>query len=653
MMRRIVDRTWRFLILAAVDVLSPLPLFSLALFFSLGYSLTLLGPVALHQWRALLWLSLLIPAAGLGARSYWRWRAGKYSCLRFSWRAPLPLLPLLALAPVFCAELESPWLQIQWHGNIHVAYAHQIMYAATPIENVFLPGYPASFYWLYHAYFAAISQTTAFAPPLAASLLNMVAILCGLLWIALSLLRLRLATRGTIYLGFLALLVYCAVNLAGPLIVADQLLEAPDAYLEVRDMVQAGGFARLHSVLGKVMNFSSMPLAILSFAAALCVCIRAVQAGPERFGMALFVACVIVGLGAQPIVVMYILVSLIGGLALTVCAFWLGGVDRLTGFRSSCRRVVAEIGGSYLLAWLALSTGFALPVAHFALASAAAGDIAMQFALGSAPDNVRMIFAALTLLLPLFLLQSAFLLRRPKRAEVFIQVSAALGLVLTAGLGLPDTNQYKGVFFVAMLFALSALFALRALRRSRRESIRMIGRAALAALLALMLVKVVVVTRYYQYHAERRAFSYDGFHVNYGEGEAGAGLGGALKWIRGHAAGDAIVLLPLEVEKFAHLMHERQVYVRKRQSFHVDGLETAYERRALLVSSVFSDQTGAAEYWALLDEMESELPGRAFYAVAHADELSPETMRERGAALAFGDPAGGAKVYWLNPDPAP
>ncbi|MCY3865190.1 MAG: hypothetical protein OXG68_07095 [Chloroflexi bacterium] len=649
---RRVDLLWRILLVATVEVLNPLLLITLALFASLGYVLTLLMPVSIHHWQRLFWLSLIISLLRLILRAYRLWRAGEYTKVQFSWRSPLPLLPLLIFLPVFRLELAVPYAQIIWHGDMHVAYIHQIMHAATPVDSIFLPGYPANFYWLYHAFVAAVAQVTSLAPPLAASLLNMAAILSSLLWIALMLIRLRIASVRTIYLGLLAVLVFCAVNLSGPLTVSEQLLSASDEYIHARDMVLESGDVRLHSVLGKVMNFTSFPLALLSFVAALHVCIRIVQDDPDRFALALLSACVIVGLAVQPIVVLYILISLFGGLTVTGYGIWLGSPDRWSVLRSYLRRVARKLGTGFLLVWLLLSVGLSLPLVKYVTDFATASGAPIQF--GSAVnENLGMIVAALILLLPLFLLQAAFVMRRPRRAELFIQISAVVGFLLTASLVFPDINQYKGVFFAAILFALSALFALRSLRTSRRRFSRAIAQVILAALLILVAVKVVIVTRYYEYHADEGSFAYDGIHINYGDRTVSTDLGEALQWIRSHTPGDSLVVLPISINNYAHLIHERQLYVRRAQDFFVDGSAAAYKRRAQQVSRLYSYETGEDEYREVLEEMTSELPSRGFYAVVRVDEVSPETMLARGAALVYSSPGDGANVYLLNPNVLP
>ena len=642
-MRRI-NLAWRLLVVAVVDVLNPLFLIALALFFSAGYTLTLLMPVNIAHWQALLIISLLVSLAGLGTRAVIWWRKDPAETQRFSWRVILPLLPLLIFAPLFTGELTEPYLQIRHHGDIHVGYIHQLMHSATPVENIFVPGQPAKYYWLYHALLAALVQLTGLPPPFVASLLNIAAILSSLLWIGRTLLRFRVASSGTLYLGCAAILVYCAVNLHGPITFLAVLQEKAEAVINLADTVSQAADAdhRLSSTMGKVMNFTSMTLALLAFAAALYVCVSAAQGRLRRLNLVLATACSCVGLAVQGLAAVYMGVALFGGLALAAALAWMMRPGRLTRLRSCAVSQLAELGPGYLLGWLALSLTLALPLLGYTLSLSSGSGLRLELILPDSP-NVRMQTAALVLLLPFFPLHGVYALRCRRVDQIFITTSSALCFLLTAALWLPDENQYKGVYFLAMTMALAALLLLQAMRDSGTWQWRLIAHTIAFALIALALVKIVIVTRHYDRLATLEAWTYDGRNINFGPAHGEIMLADALYWVRENTAQDAIVVLPLGVYKYAHLAHERMVYVRQEQDFHADHL-AAYHRRVDRLARFFSDDDADPE---LLTEMSLELPGRALYAVVKPDEVSQATMLRRGAVLVFD---GTAHVYRLNPD---
>jgi hypothetical protein len=647
MNRARIDLFWSTLATLTTDILNPLLVIALALYVSVGYLLTLLMPVTISHWQMLFWISLCLPLAGLLIRARRLWRRGAASRARFSWRLLLPFLPLLIFVPMFTLELSVPYLQFIHHADIHVAYVHQLLYGATPVDNIFGAGYPANYYWLYHAILAPIVQLTSLSPPLAASILNILVIISSILWIAQILIQFQIASRQTALLGCYAVLVYCSVNLSGPLSVAEQLLQGGEGPIFARQMVLAGGEPRLHSVMGKVMNFTSFPLALLTFVVALRVCARAALGAVTRMDAILASACICLALAVQTLAALYIVVALAGGMALTECIYWFGNAKRLAQYRACIHRILVELGHGFALAWLLVTIGFILLLTNYVFTLTTSYDAVMSVNLLNA-GNVVMLCAALILLLPLFLLQTAFVVKGSRRDEAFIHISSILSFLLTASLVLPDGNQYKGVYFVAILVALSALLALRALRQSSAWFGSALAWAAIAALLALVAIKVVVMTRYYEDVARYRAYKYDGQHIRYVRLSDGGGLAEALYWIRESTPGDAVIVLPLDVDKYDHLIHERQVYLREAQYLFADIIKS-YDKRIAQLERFYSDLAASDDDSQLLEEMAAELPGRALYAVVSDAVVSAELMAARGATKVFNNPNGGAHVFLLNP----
>ena len=641
-----IDFCWRLLVVAAVDVLNPLFLISVALFFGLGCSLTLLRPVAVADWQALLIASICVVLAILVARAWARWQQDAKDARRFHWSVVLPLLPVAVLTPLFLSELTYPYLQLRHHGDIHLGYIHQLMYAETPPENIFAPGYPANYYWLYHALVAAISQWTLLSPPLVASTLNIAAILSSLLWISQTLVRYRIASSRTLYLGCMALLVYCAMNLHGPINMMAIALESGEAPISLGSMVSDGGITRLHSTMGKVMNFTSMTLAILAFVAALYVCVCLAQGEVGRLQLILATACIWIGLAVQPIGALYTVIALFGGIALTACMHWLTKPHQLAKLRSFARHMATELGLGYLLFWAAISVALSPPLLGYALGFSAGNALLLDFNLEQSP-NLDMQFAAVMPLIPFCLLQFAFAIRSGKVDALFIPISSSLCLLLTTPLYLPDYNQYKGVYFLAMLLAIAFALVMRQMRASGLRW-RAAARVLAGLLFALVVIKIAFVTRFYLELANLESFEYDGLHVNYPAARGDYGLAEALYWIRENTAHDAIVVLPLDVSKFAHTVHERMTYVRKSQGWYTDQI-AAYGKRVARVTRLYKSAADPVSDASLLAEMAAELPGRALYAVVRGDQVSLPLMNKRGAKLVFDGGYNAAHVYWLNP----
>ncbi len=636
---------WRLTSSLVLDILNPLFLISLALFVGIGYILTLFMPVAIGHWQALFWLTLLLPGAALARSAHAKWLRNAYR--EPSWRALLPLLPLLVILPAVWAEFTSPTLQITHHGDIHIGYIHQLLYETTPIDNVFMVGFPANYYWLYHAYLATIARVTSFSPASASSIVNVIAIFSSLIWIGQTLELLKLSKSRTLTLGLMILLVYFSVNLSStPTLLAHYHNGTYTPY--AFDIMRLpGADERLHSVMGKVMNFTSVTLGIMTFTAALCACVQLAKAKITIRALVFVSAAGIAALAVREIAALYIVMALLGGLAVLVALDWLRAPAKVNWIKRKRRTLMADASPAVLLIWLAVSLALSLPLVKYNL------DIVSSFSAGRpfglSVTNIRTIVTALLLLLPLFLLQFLFLWRARDRDQSYIQLCGFIALLPATFLTLPDNNQYKGVYFLGMLMTLSALFALRTMRQHRSVYWRRSGRAVEALLYILALSQVLYVSFSNVNRAGNYAeqgYTFNNTHIEH-TGDVDSRLPAYL-WIRDHTPVNAVVLLPIVPSKYSNLFHERMLYVRLLQ-LHFKSSMLAYNERARDIELIYSEETEVDDYRDLIAGMERELPGRAFYAVVKDSELRMELMSERGAELVYEDAADGGNVYLLNP----
>ncbi|MCY4539528.1 MAG: hypothetical protein OXE52_15020 [Chloroflexi bacterium] len=637
--------SWRLISSPVVDILNPLFLISLALFVGIGYILTLLTPVAIGHWQALFWVSLLVPAAVLASSARAKWTETEYRAP--SWRSLLPLVPLLVILPAVWAEFTSPTLQVTHHGDIHIGYIHQLLYETTPIDNVFMVGFPANYYWLYHAYLATIAQITGFSPASASSIVNVAAIFSSLLWIGQTLQLLKFGKSGTLTLGFMILLVYFSVNLTSTLTLLGHYFSGTYRPYAFDLMRLPGADLRLHSVMGKVMNFTSVTLGIMTFTAALYACVRLAKGKISISALVIVSAAGVAALAVREIAALYIVIVLLGSLAVFVAHDWVRDPYKTNWIKQRWRALAAEVSPPALLIWLTISLALSAPLVKYNLDIVGSFSAGRPFGLSFA--NVQTIVTALLLLLPLFLLQFVFLWRGRDRGQTYIQLCALIALLPATFLTLPDSNQYKGVYFLGMLMALSALFALRTMRQQESMSWRHAGRAAAALLYVLVLTQVIYVSasnvRRAEIYAEQ-GYSFNGIHLEYVDDVDGRLP--AYVWIREHTPANAVVLLPIIPSKYSNLFHERMLYVRLLQ-LHFKSSLLAYNERARDLELIYSEETEAAEFRALIEDMERELPDRSFYAVVKGSEVRPEVMRGRGAEMVYEHEADGGNVFLLNP----
>ena len=635
------------------DVLNPLFMISLALFASVGYVLTLLMPVAIDIWQAVFWVCTLLPLMGLLARVYVKWKQDTYVKSEVSWRMALPFIPLLVLAPILYLEFSSPGLQIWAHGDIRLGYIHQLLYGSTPVENIFAAGHPANYYWLYHAYMAAVAKITSLHPLQAEEIVNTAAIFSGLLWIARTLIALKLAKPRTVYLGVAVILVYFAVNITGILTLVAYLADGnampkSGSSAAIRVLLLEGADRRLHNVLTKVFNASSMTLGITAFSAVFYTCVKILKGKIDLMALILVSACVIAMLALRPDITLHI-AALLGGLALTGVIGLVGKANKVGRIRAFWHQVSCEVSPSAWLLWLIISLVLSIPLLKYIL-DISAGTPGVRFDLFNAA-NLRMIAAAVLLLIPFFALQCVFAAQKRDAAQYFVQIGFLILAALTSSLLLPDDNQYKGVYLLAILAAVSALFALQRFQRSSRIAWRRMGRALVTAWFILVFLQIMYASYFAWSKAARGSYQdtkYDGAHLNY-EGDLDDNRAAAYYWIRGNTPADSIITLPLEATHWSNQLHERLFYVKAPQAFYTEDIE-GYDERVHDLDLFYSEETAADEYQKLLERMIDSLPERPIYAVVKDEEVGPDVMRRRGARLVYEDENDGANVYWLNPE---
>ena len=167
-----IDVAWRMLVVAAIEVVNPLLLISLALFCGAGYILTLLLPVDIDMWVAVLWASLLLPLIGLLIRARRLWERAQQEIPPFHWRALIPLLAVAALLPAGYFIYSYPSFRAISHSDLYFVYVSQLFDGFTPPENAVSPGSAALHYWLFHAAVATLVKLTTLDVYSTANLVN-------------------------------------------------------------------------------------------------------------------------------------------------------------------------------------------------------------------------------------------------------------------------------------------------------------------------------------------------------------------------------------------------------------------------------------------------------------------------------------------------
>ncbi|MCY4072311.1 MAG: hypothetical protein OXG60_13520 [Chloroflexi bacterium] len=644
----------RLLTVLILEVLNPLFAISFALFVSVGYILSLLMPVAIGHWQALLVPCTLIPFVWLLAGAVKRLKQSQTDAYRSSWRVILPIVvPILVLAPGLYAIVSSPTVQILSHPDLHFGYINQLLYGSTPLENVFVAGYPANYYWLFHAYLAALTETTALRAPYIASIVNVLSVCSSFLWIGQILVLLKLGKPRTLSLGLLVVFVFCSVNITGILSLFAHLVNGAYEPDNLRLLVLDGGHKHLHGSLNKLANINSMDLGISLFVAVLFCCVKIAKGQIDLRSLVLISACGILGLAVAQLATFYIVVALLGGLA--VLAGWnlLRGSQRIATVNDFWhRRLTSQIHPVAIMAYAGLSLALSIPLLkyNYDIAYNTRGHTGFELFNQS---NMAMLWAAFALLLPLYVLQWFFLFRKGDQPTYFFQISGLLGLLLGSGLTITIDNQYKGFYFLAIVLCISALFALQCLRNSTRKSSTFAGHVISSFLVILVFLRII----YVDYSLLRRAsanpyrgFAYEEEHIVHDVDKHGRFQ--AFYWIRDNTPADALVITPLDGFIFESVLPERQFYVKKAQYVYAVNIDD-YDKRVRQLDKFYSDDTGPQDYYYISRNIARHFPDRPIYAVVKDSEVSPEVMAGRDAELLFEHQGDGANVYRLYPSTDP
>ena len=649
MPERRLDLAWQLTCALLADVLNPLLILSTALFVSLGYILTLLMPVEIGHWAALWLLSLLVPLAWLLRRMRTRWRKGRYRLEPFAWRCLLPGIAALLVMPCQVTLLALPSLESFSHTDMHFAYITQITNLPTPVESIYAAGYPASYYWLYHALVAAVIRVTSLDMYSAFIVVNAVFMLSALHWFGQILVWLGLGKARSLRLALLIVFFLCSLNLTSLFTLLDSALQGTLDLGWSGATLLPNADRRLSSTLIRLSHASGVTPAYAAFAAALYACLRILKGKLHIAELTLVSACGIAILGIMPMLIITILPTLLGALGLVALVEWRSGGERKTKLTDGWHWLCQSIAPAQLALWLLLSLALSLPLVAYTLDFTGNYRGGVEFLLFN-ELNMGMTVAAQLLLLPLGLALAVMALRERRRVHVFVCMSIVIVGALQLGILLPDFNQYKQQYMLSILLSLAALVVLAQLQQSQSALWRRLSRLCLDAMILLALGNLL----YGQYMVTERALKYYtgerfvGMNVGSMKHEKFSGWLLGLYWIRDNTPVNAVTILKQKAHSDAFMLHGRATFVRPDGYYFNDDF-AVHALRSQQLQAFFADETPLADYRDFLASIEAELPGRPFYAIVDEDDVPIEMMSERGAQLVYRQTTEDDHVYLLNP----
>lgn len=478
------------------------------------------------------------------------------------------LAPFAVLVPGIGALLASPRLQMSFHGYLHTAYVYEAIQGHLPPENPLLAGTPANDYWLFHVLLGAVSHTFRIAPPLASTLVNLVALCACLGIVAWVLNELGLAPRTGWGRGLVILFVLFGANLFGIVHVVGAALNGSAAQdpAGIATMVWSGA-ARSAGLFPKFLNFNGFPLGVAFFLLGLA---GAVLTTRGRSALGFF--CIATGvIGA---LAFHISTGLLATAALTtapVAAAWL-----------TRRRPEGDVSRRTVMLTVVLFLGGLAVMTHYVSTAARAVGPNAVFDVWN-PENLRRFLSLTYPLVPLFV-WGAFRALRSRRSDLVVLTWVACAGAMAACITvLPDNNQYKFDFLASLPMALVALGGWGEMRevRALRPVSGVVAVGAGVVLLANLVWQGFGYAR--SDLAAQDSIAYRGVDV------VGVGPSSdAWEWIARHTSTGTVVVSPLTNKNQSPVLAlgQRSVYALEGGPF-TAGLPE-YDRRRDQIRTIYS-----------------------------------------------------------------
>lgn len=564
-----------------------------------------------------LWGGLVLAIAVTGLR-------GRKSDRLTAPSAPLPartrglaltLLPGAALLPGLVALLTSPRLQMSFHGYLHSAYTYQALEGTLPPENPLLAGTPGNDYWLFHVLLAGISHVLRVAPPVAGTLVNLLALAACLGAIVWILTTLELLRRRPLLRTCAALFVLFGANLAGIVHAGVSELTGgePTDPVGISTMVLSGA-ARSAGLFPKFLNFNGFPLGIAFFLLAL----GGVVAVSQRVTVG---ALWCYALGAVGALAFHITTGLFAVATLSLAPVVASLVTRDRP-PVDVRRAQVVVWAGLLLAGLAILAHYVMSVDD-ALGPGARIDVWH-------PENIRRFLGLVYPLLPLFVVGAVHGFRTRRRVIVALTWVAAAGSLAACTAVLPDDNQYKFDYLAGIAIALVALIGVHDLLSQGAVRARL-ATAASGVAIALVIVNVVFQGISYARSdlAAQDTVAYEGVNI-VGEGPNAD----AWEWIAANTPEDAVVVVPVVGANRAPVLA-----MSRRSIFALDGGPFTAEKDEFTRRRAVAEQFYGGTVVPPLFPISTEIPNRPLILAIPAgypDELPPDAALvydERGVRL--------------------
>jgi len=562
--------------------------FSLSLFSIFGILLSqLFSPFPILVWQILLISSIALSfiIIILGARLRWffafniqfspsaaisghRARHRPYDLL-------LQCLPYMMLIPAVIAILSSVRMQLSYHGFFHSGYIFQILAGHVPPENVTLPGTPANFYWLYHAFIATLVSSLKMPPPRLAALINFI-----LLFITIRLMReiiriLFSPEKKPFLFELFTFFGLFGMNLFGFMhVFLNRILFQKTSYNLIESYVLMGD-VRLKNLFEKFLNFSGFPFGIFFYIFILFIVIHMMK---NEVRMTELLLLIIASLGALTlhattgVFIFLIIPAAVGGtytLSLIMDGKFRGGGGFLELYQKG--NAAALTGRNILFGTiiLVLLMVFGWSIITFIRDAVEALPGTTRFNLTNV-HTLKSIVSVSYPLIPFFIAGWVRALKSRDKSLIFLGLISFAGYVLAYLFDLPEHNQYKFIFLSSIPMCLVSLAAIKHYLFDRHTKMGIFSRVFSKAALILVCVNLIFLSFncFLKPWFRNKNFKYDGIHMvtsgAYSE-KSGTDIqyGDIFYWIRKNTPSNTIVVSPIikKDRSTLYVLTERLPYV--------------------------------------------------------------------------------------------
>ena len=628
----------------------PLLTFFPVVFALVGYLVSLVLPISIELWEMIFFLSIVFCLGILTLSKTVFSRSQSESNLP-SWRVILLLiLPMLVLLPSLYATLVDTSVQTTVHADFHTSLINQIMQGTFPPVNPQIPDLPIGYYWLYHSLLAVPNHFFALAAPMVSSCLNLISLVCSLLWVGLVVEELGFESKRPFLLGSMVIVILFSGNLFGVFHAWESIIPDIFAFNKQRAMVLAGD-ERLYGLWVKYLHFNSVPLSLLYFVSGLLAVVRLAKGKLQISTLYLLTFSVVGGIIFQLGTGFFFIMTTFPALGLI---YLLHRVQNLARFSIPLfiQAIIADVQATFAtyrasqiilaMAGLVFLLGTTLIVGLRVLSlfpGATRFSLTSQF-------NFDSVFGMNYPLLPFFLITGGLAIRKNDRLSQFFVIATLIGIVVSYTFILSDNNQYKFVLLTSILMGgttCRAFYWLIIEAQSKR--IRQVGRGLFIIVMTLIWVNITLISMSFFLKSlnGKQSYSYDGRYIMRNDSE----YKDTFIWIRDHTPTDTLVIQPLEMEAFYTAMFtERLPYLGVYQFEFSKGIAEYDDRLAALDAFYNPASTINQRIEAVRKFRAIESDRSLILAVPNAIDIPSEQILNLGFSPAY--EADNTSLYWLR-----